>query len=70
MDTTASDLLGQESYKIGGMGGLMSDLQCMRKGDGIRGRGEAPDDVVETGSSGENLRFILEDIFAVAREKR
>ena len=51
-DTTAPDLLGQESGNSGGMGGLTAYLQGMRKGDGLRGRGEATGALVETGGSG------------------
>ena len=41
-DTTAPDLIGQEAGYSGRMGGLTSYLRGMRKGDWLRGRGEAP----------------------------
>ena len=50
-DTTAPDLLRQEAGNSGGMGGPMAHIQCMSNRDGLRGRGESPGALVETGDS-------------------
>ena len=50
--TTSPDLLGQEIGESGGMGGPTAHIQCMCKGYGIGRRGEALDEMVETGGSG------------------
>ena len=52
-DITATYLLGQEAGDGGVMGDLTAYLQRMREGDGLRGRGEAADAVVDTGVRGE-----------------
>ena len=50
---TTLDLIGQYGGDSGRMGGRMSYLRCIREGYGIRGRGEDPCDMVETGVSRE-----------------
>ena len=52
-ETTAPDLLGQEARNRSGMGGLTAYILGMYGGDGFRGRGESPVDVVEISGSGE-----------------
>ena len=52
-DTRSLDLLGQEAGYSVVMGGLTAYLRCMREVYGLRGRGEAPGDVVETCGSRE-----------------
>ena len=51
-DTTAPDILGQNTGKSGVMGGLKDYLLCMCEGDRLRGRVEDPGAVVETGVRG------------------
>ena len=55
-DTTAPDLLGQEAGDSGGMGGLKSYLRGMCEGGGLRGRGGALGDVMDTCFSGETAK--------------
>ena len=51
--TTSPDPFEQEAGDSVGIVSLTSDIQCMRKGNGIRGKRESPGDVEETGGRRE-----------------
>ena len=52
-DTTAPELLGQETGESGRMGGLTAYLLCINEEYGLKGRGEFPGAAMETGGDGE-----------------